>query len=109
MLQAFYLGSNKISDPISSIPNTLHDLDLSENQTNGSFPYEACNMTNLELLDLSSNAISGEIPDNCWHNISNLEYINLANNQITGELPDSIKSLAPLTHFAKSRILFESL
>ncbi|KAL5568483.1 hypothetical protein UlMin_025058 [Ulmus minor] len=42
----------------------------------------------LEVLDLSNNSLSGELP-NCWKQLD-LNYLNLANNHFSGKLPASL-------------------
>ena len=49
----------------------------------------------LGYLDLSSNNLSGEIPD-CWKYEKNLVILNLANNNLSGQIPNSIGQLINL-------------
>ncbi|XP_062118242.1 receptor-like protein 7 [Humulus lupulus] len=106
-IQYIYFSSNKL---IGSIPpslfklNNLEDLDLSHNSLSGTllldlnfnylslascnlskFPEFIGNQTNLELLDLSSNNIYGQIPQNLMNSsLQRLEVIDISNNLITG-------------------------
>ncbi|XBI14999.1 hypothetical protein VPH35_057499 [Triticum aestivum] len=45
-------------------------------------------------LDISSNALKGEIPDWFWSAFSNATYLDIANNQISGSLPAHMHSMA---------------
>ncbi|KAL0304315.1 UNVERIFIED_CONTAM: Receptor-like protein EIX1 [Sesamum radiatum] len=70
-------------------------LDLSRNKISGSVNF-LCNITDWQLLDLSDNLFSGQIPD-CFANFEWLTYINLANNRLSGEIPYSFGSLSALS------------
>ncbi|OAY81828.1 putative LRR receptor-like serine/threonine-protein kinase IRK [Ananas comosus] len=59
---------------------------------NGSIPSYICKLKYLEVLDLSNNSLSGELPE-CWNN-SSLSVLDLSNNNLTGEIPSSIGSLS---------------
>ncbi|GAB4848340.1 hypothetical protein Ancab_003032 [Ancistrocladus abbreviatus] len=62
---------------ISSLGNTLHYLDLSNNRLSGEFlSSEAlASFKNLEFLDLGNNAINGELPS--FGSLSNLKVLHL--------------------------------
>ncbi|MED6144176.1 hypothetical protein PIB30_013062 [Stylosanthes scabra] len=51
--------------------------------------------SNLKLLDIGSNMLSGEIPD-CWMNWKSLLYVGLEGNNLTGKIPPSIGTLSNL-------------
>ncbi|KAL0400697.1 UNVERIFIED_CONTAM: Receptor-like protein EIX1 [Sesamum latifolium] len=70
-------------------------LDLSRNKISGSVNF-LCNITDWQLLDLSDNLFSGQIPD-CFANFEWLTYINSANNHLSGEIPYSFGSLSALS------------
>ncbi|KAL2227042.1 UNVERIFIED_CONTAM: Receptor-like protein EIX1 [Sesamum indicum] len=70
-------------------------LDLSRNKISGSVNF-LCNITDWQLLDLSDNLFSGQIPD-CFAKFEWLVYINLANNHLSGEIPYSFGSLSALS------------
>uniref|UniRef100_A0A0E0DP23 non-specific serine/threonine protein kinase n=1 Tax=Oryza meridionalis TaxID=40149 RepID=A0A0E0DP23_9ORYZ len=59
----------------------------------------------LELLDLSFNNITGEVPQSIL-NLGNLKFLFLGNNSLTGRLPDGIwwqttsYSIAPVTDYS---------
>ncbi|CAL9054569.1 unnamed protein product, partial [Musa banksii] len=96
-LRYLYMYNNCFSGSLSSIslPLELELLDLSHNHISGNIPSFICNLTQLRILDLSSNQISGEIPW-CWQETNFLFYINLADNKLSGEIPSSIEKLTQL-------------
>ncbi|CAL9092991.1 unnamed protein product [Musa acuminata var. zebrina] len=96
-LRYLYLYNNSFSGSLSSIslPLELELLDLSHNHISGNIPSFICNLTQLRILDLSSNQISGEIPW-CWQETNFLFYINPADNKLSGEIPSSIEKLTQL-------------
>ncbi|XP_031263343.1 LOW QUALITY PROTEIN: receptor-like protein EIX2 [Pistacia vera] len=78
----------------------MSSLDLSNNAFSGSIFHFLCNEMNetkssMQILILSKNFLSGEIPD-CWFNWKNLEVLNLDYNRFTGNLPTSIRTLSSL-------------
>lgn len=46
----------------------------------------------LQVLNLTSNALTGTIPD-CWTGFLNLQFLSFANNRLGGEIPSSIYDL----------------
>ena len=71
-------------------------LDLSGNELTGSLPAEIKNLSNLEVLNVSSNKMTG-IPAEIGQ-LKKLRVLNYANNQITG-LPMELGNLAQLQVF----------
>ncbi|TYH82225.1 hypothetical protein ES332_D02G044800v1 [Gossypium tomentosum] len=114
-LQNLYLDGNKFSREVTNVdvstfefPNSLSDIDLSNNQLHGklprwignasfllrlalsnngfegSIPMEFCNLNWLEFLDLSQNNLSGSIPS-CF-NPPNVKHVHLHGNRLRGPL-----------------------
>ncbi|PIN10465.1 Leucine-rich repeat protein [Handroanthus impetiginosus] len=73
----------------------LKRLDLSRNKISGSITF-LCHASNWELLDLSTNLLSDQIPD-CFTHFEWLKYLNLANNNFFGKIPHSFGSLGALS------------
>ena len=80
-----------------SIPQSIFKnaiwLDLSKNRFSGSISL-SCKITNqswwgLSHLDLSSNRLSGELPQ-CWDQWKDLIVLNLENNNFSGKIKKSI-------------------
>ncbi|KAL6883800.1 hypothetical protein ACP4OV_011214 [Aristida adscensionis] len=50
-----------------------------------------CRLLSLQILDLSNNQLSGELPD-CWWNMQALQFMDLSNNSFSGEIPAASSS-----------------
>ncbi len=61
----------------------------------GSIPPEVLNLTNLQILVLHSNQLTGGIPPEV-SNLTNLIILDLHSNQLSGEIPASIANLIAL-------------
>ncbi|KAI8008388.1 Receptor-like protein EIX2, partial [Camellia lanceoleosa] len=88
------LSSNRFTGQIPPLPSNLTLLNLSKNMFSGSISF-LCAISStavLSYLDLSSNLLSGGLP-NCWEHLKALTVINLDNNNFSGALPSSIGSL----------------
>ena len=94
------LSENELN---GTIPTALGDLtylevlDLSENQLRGNIPPELGNLAHLESLNLFSNGLSGTIPPELG-SLSNLELLLLADNNLRGPIPPELDQLANLTY-----------
>ncbi|XP_059629269.1 receptor-like protein EIX1 [Cornus florida] len=60
------------------------------------------NLGLVRCIDLSSNNLSGSIPDE-FSSLHALQYLNLSHNQITGKIPKNIGGMAMLESFDLSR------
>ncbi|XP_042519752.1 receptor-like protein 33 [Macadamia integrifolia] len=63
---------------------------ISDNKLTGKIPFSICKATNLDILDLSKNQLSGNIPT-CLGN-SSLGVLNLENNKLYGPIPSTFKN-----------------
>eukprot|EP00934_Nitzschia_sp_Nitz4_P001531 Nitzschia sp. Nitz4//scaffold193_size40683//1159//5990//NITZ4_007493-RA/size40683-processed-gene-0.9-mRNA-1//1//CDS//3329540261//1531//frame0 len=73
----------------------LELLDLSSHRLHGQIPAEWEALTRLMVLDLSNNGMRTSVP-RWFGNLSNLQSLLLNHNQLTGTLPDSIGRLTAL-------------
>ncbi|KAL5567842.1 hypothetical protein UlMin_024417 [Ulmus minor] len=69
----------------------LRSIDLSSNQLSGEIP-ESITLLKLNTLNLSRNILTGSIPDN-FNPRSQLESLDLSRNQLSGRIPASLASL----------------
>ncbi|RHN58917.1 putative leucine-rich repeat domain, L domain-containing protein [Medicago truncatula] len=63
-------------------------ISLSNNNLQGSIPHSLCKASNLQVLDISFNNISGTISPCLITMTSTLEALNLKKNNLNGSLPD---------------------
>ncbi|GJW88437.1 leucine-rich repeat-containing protein [Tanacetum coccineum] len=73
----------------SSILGLLKAIDLSSNNLTGQIPNEVTNLHGLLVLDLSNNSLVGGIPRNIGH-MTELLTLNLSRNMFSGEMPSSM-------------------
>lgn len=75
----------------------LRHLDLSNNFFNGSLPNSIFNASELQVLSLSSNVISGELPAELIGGLTSLQLLNLSDNALAGKVPENLTALQNLT------------
>ncbi|KAI5345436.1 hypothetical protein L3X38_013313 [Prunus dulcis] len=85
------LSSNKLEGPIPLVLSAPH-LDLSNNKLSGSISFLCSSAAiGLVFLNLSSNNVSGQVPD-CWTHLENLVILDLSYNALSGKIPTTIGS-----------------
>ncbi|XP_043719028.1 receptor-like protein 33 [Telopea speciosissima] len=113
-IKAFDLHSNMMQDCISTVPcfpQTFNQtqtefvspilgnltsvlskatfISISDNKLTGKIPFSVCNPSDLDILDLSNNQLSGTIPI-CLGS-SNLGVLNLESNKLHGSIPPTFR------------------
>ncbi|XP_071913946.1 receptor-like protein EIX2 [Coffea arabica] len=117
-LQVLVLSSNSFMVNISSDWTPPFDLDtigLQSCQIGPDFPRWLQTQKDFVSIDISSNNISGIVPDWFWNISMKVEYMNLSSNNLGGKLPDFSSKLnlsvldmsnnsffGPLPHFSLS-------
>ncbi|BFG36460.1 hypothetical protein CerSpe_227340 [Prunus speciosa] len=82
---------------------SLYVLNLSGNALIGEIPSSFGNMRVLESLDLSQNKLSGKIPPQLAK-LTSLSFLNLSNNQLVGRIPTSTQfSTFPTASFTGNK------
>ncbi|KAF7814515.1 receptor-like protein 15 [Senna tora] len=71
-------------------------VDTEGNGFDGGVSTSFGNMSNLEILDLSRNHFSGEIPKSLWRGCSSLRYLVLSGNKLWGQPFSSPLNLSSL-------------
>ncbi|XP_030468118.1 receptor-like protein EIX1 [Syzygium oleosum] len=70
----------------------LYSIDLSSNALGGQIPETLTRLARLQNLNLSQNKLFGKIPSDIG-NLRYLESLDLSNNKLLGEIPHSISNL----------------
>ncbi|XP_039031006.1 LRR receptor-like serine/threonine-protein kinase HSL2 [Hibiscus syriacus] len=100
------LGHNpfKASHLPSEIGNlsNLEVLWITSSNLVGEIPVSIGNLVSLKNLDLSTNFLSGKIPESLSM-LKNLENLELYQNYLTGELPESLANLTAMRQFDVSQ------
>ncbi|CAN6817050.1 unnamed protein product [Brassica oleracea] len=84
--------------PLEWFTTNLTIISLLVNRLSGEIPKELGNLTSLTFLNLESNAFSGTIPQELG-NLVNLGTLMLSSNNLTGTLPASLSKLQNMTDF----------
>ncbi|XXG52085.1 hypothetical protein AAC387_Pa03g0492 [Persea americana] len=64
---------------------------------------DSCNLSKLQLLELSNNRFSGKIPASTFSNVTSLSYLSLAKNNFSGKVEfESFAHLSKLKEFVLS-------
>ncbi|XP_028771695.1 receptor-like protein EIX2 [Neltuma alba] len=74
----------------------LRSIDLSSNALSGEIPRELVSLLGLVSLNLSRNQLSGEIPINIG-NLESLEFLDMSNNKLSGSIPSSLANIDRLS------------
>ncbi|KAF4362361.1 hypothetical protein F8388_008245 [Cannabis sativa] len=97
-LQLIDISDNRLSGQLTHLSELteLTKLNLCNNQLSGQIPSEIFYCKKLQMLDLSINGFSGEIPTQLGL-IPSLEIsLNLSSNQLTGKIPPQFSNLVKL-------------
>ena len=81
----------------------VSNIELDNNGLAGPLPSEICALApNLESIDMSGNALTGNIPA-CLKDFDKLTEVILSNNQFSGEIPTGLLGIASMTVIDLSR------
>ncbi|KVH99913.1 leucine-rich repeat receptor-like protein kinase PXC1 [Cynara cardunculus var. scolymus] len=96
-LRILDLRHNRLNGSLLPLANctNLKLLYLPGNDLSGSIPTELSSLTRLLRVDLSDNNLRGPIPDGI-SNLTRLLTLRLENNEISGEIPQSLSSLSQI-------------
>ncbi|XP_072952106.1 receptor-like protein EIX2 [Typha angustifolia] len=75
----------------------LLSLDLSSNYLSGTIPQEIGGLATLKNLNLSGNRLTGDIPETIG-GLQSLESLDLSNNELYGEIPPTLSALTFLSY-----------
>ncbi|GJW00668.1 leucine-rich repeat-containing protein [Tanacetum coccineum] len=85
----------------SSILGLLKVIDLSSNNLTGQIPNEVTNLHGLLVLDLSDNSLDGKIPRDIGQ-MTQLLTLNLSRNMFSGEIPPTMSEMTLLNNLDMS-------
>ncbi|XP_031098261.1 receptor like protein 22-like [Ipomoea triloba] len=109
---AVYLDLSNNS--FSSLPLDIGDqlpnvsfFSIANNRVSGTIPLSWCHANQLEVLDLSNNALHGNIPPCLVQNNSKLAVMNLKGNHLSGEMPQDFLHSCSLETLDVSQNLLE--
>ncbi|KAK9274662.1 hypothetical protein L1049_021913 [Liquidambar formosana] len=101
-LQVLDLHSNLFEGTLPIPAPSTSVLSISNNKLTGEIPYSICNVSFLQILDLSKNNLSGIIPK-CLGNFSNyLSVLDLRMNSFHGTIPKTFTKGNSLRNIALS-------
>ncbi|CBI22735.3 unnamed protein product, partial [Vitis vinifera] len=93
------LSSNCFSGRLPRLSPNVVVLNIANNSFSGQISPFMCQKMNgrskLEVVDISINALSGELSD-CWMHWSSLTHVSLGSNNLSGKIPNSMGSLVGL-------------
>ncbi|CAI9294930.1 unnamed protein product [Lactuca saligna] len=132
-LEGFFIGNNHIGGQLPIPPHTTTVYSAPNNYLTGEIPELICEVKSIQLLDLSSNNMSGTLPP-CLSNLSNsllvldlrrnnfdgtmmndftlgspLRSIDLSENRFTGQLPRSLTNCTNLEVLSLGDNLFDDV
>ncbi|XP_028782556.1 receptor-like protein 15 [Neltuma alba] len=91
-LQVDFMTKNLLLPYKGNILRFMSGIDLSSNQLTGKIPQEIGYLESLHALNLSHNNLNGSIPES-FHNLADIESIDLSNNNLEGEIPIQLQDL----------------
>ncbi|KAM1010688.1 hypothetical protein ACFX2C_046139 [Malus domestica] len=106
-LQSLRLSNNIISGRIPRLEGSvqLNVLDLSSNNLTGTIPKELGKLTSLFDLNLGDNKLSGSVPSEIGM-LTNLQHLNLAANDFSGLIPEKLGGCTELLNLNLSKNRF---
>ncbi|KAI6686678.1 hypothetical protein NL676_032591 [Syzygium grande] len=99
--RSFYSGSIELnmkgrSMEYNELIPLVNMIDLSINNLSGEIPPEISNLSTLKALILSNNQLTGSIPSNI-SGLKQLETLDLSFNRLSGQIPPGMSSLTSLS------------
>ncbi|KAL7202454.1 hypothetical protein ACSBR1_034012 [Camellia fascicularis] len=92
-------GGTLTEELIGNFSTSLSQLLMAGNKIYGSIPTAMGNLVNLQMIDLSFNQLTGNIPTDIVSNLQKLQILDLARNRFSGNIPSSFENLTLLTYF----------
>jgi len=100
-LEELHVSYNSFEDQLSNYSfqklSNLKVIDMKSNRISGPLPDSLWELTNLEVIDFHHNALNGYINDIIVSD-HQLKYLDVSSNILSGGIPPSISNLQALTH-----------
>ncbi|XP_044507769.1 probable LRR receptor-like serine/threonine-protein kinase At3g47570 isoform X2 [Mangifera indica] len=109
-LRAMYLGFNKLQGEIPKELGNLAKLELLSIQNSyltGTIPSLIFNLSSLMYMELWKNSLTGRLSENMCQHLPNLEELDMSSNHLTGPIPNSLGQCRMLSMLALSDNLFK--
>ncbi|XP_066333487.1 receptor kinase-like protein Xa21 [Miscanthus floridulus] len=95
-LTVLWLANNQLTGQIyADLLQSLESLDLTTNNLTGTIPDSVANLTRLQFFSCAMNEIEGNIP-NEFANLLGLRILRVSINQLSGQFPQAVLNLSNL-------------
>ncbi|KAL4012391.1 hypothetical protein IC575_029493 [Cucumis melo] len=84
------LGWNKLDSPLPPLPKSLITASLGKNSFSGEIPQQYGELSQLQQLDISFNALTG-VPPASIFSLPNISHLNLSSNKLSGSLSTHLR------------------
>ncbi|KAK3423915.1 hypothetical protein EUGRSUZ_F00657, partial [Eucalyptus grandis] len=101
------LSNNKFGGPIPLPSSVTYYYSIASNNINGKIPSLICNATQLYIIDLSNNSLTGSLPQCLTNFSSDLSVLNLRMNHLEGTISQIFPLRSGLMTLDLSRNLFK--
>nr|BAM45642.1 leucine-rich repeat receptor kinase (LRR-RK) [Sorghum bicolor] len=99
-LTELWLTNNKLTGQIhADLPQSLESFDLTTNNLTGTIPDSVANLTRLQFFSCAINEIEGNIP-NEFANLLGLQILRVSINQMSGQFPQAVLNLSNLAELS---------
>ncbi|XP_018436160.1 probable LRR receptor-like serine/threonine-protein kinase At3g47570 [Raphanus sativus] len=95
LLVAYNRLAGDLSTSIANLSTNINILELQSNFISGSIPHDNGNLINLKILSLGNNLLTGDLPTSLGK-LSGLEQFSVGSNKMSGEIPSSLGNITRL-------------
>ncbi|KAL0684779.1 hypothetical protein Bca4012_051627 [Brassica carinata] len=95
LLVAYNRLAGDLSTSIANLSTNINILELQSNFISGSIPHDNGNLINLKILSLGNNLLTGALPTSLGK-LSGLEEFSVGSNKMSGEIPSSLGNITRL-------------
>ena len=79
-------------------PPSIRQFTISNNRLSGDIPSLICNLSSVQVLDLSDNGFSGMLPECLGNMVDYLVILDLRNNNFSGRIPKVLQNSGSLVY-----------